>query len=50
MTSTVTSDLHSTPDLLQWANQNGFPKVTSYTEADLANRFMIKLREGGKGE
>ncbi|XP_056128380.1 transforming growth factor beta receptor type 3 isoform X2 [Rhinichthys klamathensis goyatoka] len=49
VTSTVTSDLHSTPDLLQWANQNGFPKVTSYTEADLANRFMIKLREGGKG-
>ncbi|XP_077058452.1 transforming growth factor beta receptor type 3 [Siphateles boraxobius] len=49
VTSTVTSDLPSTPDLLQWANQNGFPKVTSYTEADLANRFMIKLREGGKG-
>lgn len=49
LTSTVTSDLHSTPDLLEWANQNGFPKVTSYTEADLANRFMIKLREGGKG-
>ncbi|XP_016345066.1 transforming growth factor beta receptor type 3-like isoform X2 [Sinocyclocheilus anshuiensis] len=49
MTSTVTSDLLSTPDLLEWANQNGFPKVTSYTEADLANRFVIRLREGGKG-
>ncbi|RXN19533.1 transforming growth factor beta receptor type 3-like protein [Labeo rohita] len=49
MISTVTSDLLSTPDLLEWANQNGFPKVTSYTEADLANRFVIKLREGGKG-
>ncbi|CAM4326862.1 unnamed protein product [Leuciscus chuanchicus] len=47
--STVTSDLHSTPDLLEWAYQNGFHKVTSYTEADLANRFMIKLREGRKG-
>ncbi|XP_016410843.1 transforming growth factor beta receptor type 3-like [Sinocyclocheilus rhinocerous] len=49
MTSTVTSDLLSTPDLLEWANQSGFPKVTSYTEADLANRFVIRLREGGKG-
>lgn len=49
MTSTVTSDLHSTPDLLEWANQNGFPKVTSYSEADLANRFVIKLRGDGKG-
>ncbi|XP_016116904.1 transforming growth factor beta receptor type 3-like [Sinocyclocheilus grahami] len=48
MTSTVTSDLLSPPDLLEWANQNGFPKVTSYTEADLANRFVIRLREGGK--
>ncbi|XP_067312079.1 transforming growth factor beta receptor type 3 isoform X2 [Pseudorasbora parva] len=48
MTSTVTSDLHSTPDLLEWAHQNGFPKVTSYTEADLANRFVIKLREGSE--
>lgn len=49
MTSTVNSDLHSTPDLIEWANQNGFPKVTSYSEADLANRFVIKLRGGGKG-
>ncbi|XP_016104199.1 transforming growth factor beta receptor type 3 [Sinocyclocheilus grahami] len=49
MTSTVTSNLLSTPDLLEWANQNGFPKVTSYTEADLANRFVVRLREGGKG-
>ncbi|KAL1278968.1 hypothetical protein QQF64_025641 [Cirrhinus molitorella] len=49
MTSTVTSDLLSTPDLLEWADQTGFPKVTSYTEADLANRFVIRLREGGKG-
>ncbi|XP_056305890.1 transforming growth factor beta receptor type 3 [Danio aesculapii] len=46
MTSTVTSDLLNTPDLLEWANQNGFPKVTSYTEADLANRFVVKLGEG----
>lgn len=48
MTSAVISDLHSTPDLLEWAHQNGFPKVTSYTEADLANRFVIKLREGSE--
>ncbi|XP_052407003.1 transforming growth factor beta receptor type 3 [Carassius gibelio] len=47
VTSTVTSDLLSTPDLLEWANQNGFPKVTSYTEADLANRFVVRLRAGG---
>ncbi|KAF4116432.1 hypothetical protein G5714_003921 [Onychostoma macrolepis] len=47
MTSTVTSDLLSTTNLLEWANQNGFPKVTSYTEADLANRFVVRLREGG---
>ncbi|XP_051994517.1 transforming growth factor beta receptor type 3-like [Xyrauchen texanus] len=47
MTSTMTSDLLSTPDLLEWADQNGFPKVTSYTEADLANRFVIQLKAVG---
>ncbi|XP_051569372.1 transforming growth factor beta receptor type 3-like [Myxocyprinus asiaticus] len=47
MTSTIASDLLSMPDLLEWADQNGFPKVTSYTEADLANRFIIQLKVGG---
>ncbi|XP_043086481.1 transforming growth factor beta receptor type 3 [Puntigrus tetrazona] len=47
MTSTVTSDLLGTPDLLEWADKNGFPELTSYTEADLANRFVVRLTEGG---
>ncbi|KAL0993072.1 hypothetical protein UPYG_G00102860 [Umbra pygmaea] len=49
LTSTLTPDLSATHDLLSWANQNGFPKVTSYTEADLANRFVIRLAGGGTG-
>lgn len=47
MTSMLSYDLLSTSDLLEWANDNGFPKVTSYTEADLANRFVIRLAGGG---
>ncbi|XP_063048436.1 transforming growth factor beta receptor type 3 [Engraulis encrasicolus] len=47
MTSTLSYDLLSTANLLDWANQNGFPRVTSYTEADLANRFVIRLTGGG---
>lgn len=50
MSSTVTSDLLNTPDLLEWANQKNFSEVTSYTEADLANRFIIKLKGNGRGE
>ncbi|XP_051988739.1 transforming growth factor beta receptor type 3-like [Xyrauchen texanus] len=50
MTSTIASELLSTPDLLEWADQNGFPQVTSYTESDLANRFVIQLKAGGTGE
>ncbi|XP_056608345.1 transforming growth factor beta receptor type 3 isoform X2 [Triplophysa dalaica] len=48
MSSTVTSDLLNTPDLLEWANQKNFSEVTSYTEADLANRFIIKLKGNGR--
>ncbi|KAA0706309.1 Transforming growth factor beta receptor type 3 [Triplophysa tibetana] len=44
MSSTVTSDLLNIPDLLEWANQKNLSEVTSYTEADLANRFIIKLK------
>ncbi|XP_041736336.2 transforming growth factor beta receptor type 3 isoform X1 [Coregonus clupeaformis] len=47
LTSMLTSDLSTTHDLLSWANQSGFPKVASYTEADLANRFVIRLAGGG---
>ncbi|XP_035253079.1 transforming growth factor beta receptor type 3 [Anguilla anguilla] len=42
-------DLLATHDPLGWANESGFPKVTSYTEADLANRFVIRLAGGGTG-
>ncbi|KAM4635514.1 transforming growth factor beta receptor type 3 [Polymixia lowei] len=47
LSSMLNSDLSTTPDLLAWANNNGFPEVTSYTEADLANRFVIRLAGGG---
>nr|XP_055051029.1 transforming growth factor beta receptor type 3 isoform X1 [Misgurnus anguillicaudatus] len=49
VTSTVTSDLLSPSDLIEWANQKNISNVTSYTEADLANRFVVKLRGGGQG-
>ncbi|KAJ4932114.1 hypothetical protein JOQ06_010544 [Pogonophryne albipinna] len=35
------------PDLLVWTRESGHPHVTSYTEADLANRFVIQLSGGG---
>ncbi|KAG7459316.1 hypothetical protein MATL_G00209330 [Megalops atlanticus] len=47
LTSMLTPDLLTTHDLVGWANRSGFPKVTSYTEADLANRFVIRLAGGG---
>uniref|UniRef100_A0A8C8M845 ZP domain-containing protein n=1 Tax=Oncorhynchus tshawytscha TaxID=74940 RepID=A0A8C8M845_ONCTS len=47
LTSMLTSDLSTTHDLLSWANRSGFPKVASYTEADLANHFVIRLAGGG---
>ncbi|XP_030591367.1 transforming growth factor beta receptor type 3 [Archocentrus centrarchus] len=45
--STLDPDLSSISDLLLWASESGFTKVTSYTEADLANHFVIQLAEGG---
>ncbi|KAK0135956.1 Transforming growth factor beta receptor type 3 [Merluccius polli] len=46
--SAVTSDLSADmPDLLAWANERGLTAVTSYTEASLSNRFVIRLAGGG---
>ncbi|XP_020515645.2 transforming growth factor beta receptor type 3 [Labrus bergylta] len=50
LSSSLNSDLSSIPDLLRWANESGYSKVTSYTEADLANRFVIQLAGGGTEE
>lgn len=50
MSSTIVPDLLVTPDLLTWANQNGYLSVMSYTEAHLANRLVIKLKGGGAGK
>ncbi|XP_023149630.2 transforming growth factor beta receptor type 3 isoform X2 [Amphiprion ocellaris] len=50
VSSTLNSDLSTITDLLVWAGQSGYSKVTSYTEADLANRFVIQLAEGGTEE
>nr|XP_019961916.1 PREDICTED: transforming growth factor beta receptor type 3-like [Paralichthys olivaceus] len=47
LSSTLDSDLSTVSDLLVWANESGYAKVTSYTEADLANRFVIQLAGGG---
>lgn len=50
LSSTLNSDLSTVPDLLVWASESGYTKVTSYTEADLANRFVIQLAGGGTGQ
>ncbi|MBN3302002.1 transforming growth factor beta receptor type 3 [Amia ocellicauda] len=47
LTSTLALDLFTTYDLLGWTRERGFPSVTSYTEARLANRFVVQL-EGGR--
>ncbi|KPP70852.1 hypothetical protein Z043_110279 [Scleropages formosus] len=49
MTSTLNPNLHVTRDLVAWAKQQGFPAATSYTEADLANRFVIRLARAEPG-
>ncbi|XP_037545274.1 transforming growth factor beta receptor type 3 [Nematolebias whitei] len=49
LSSTLNSDLSDVSDLLVWANESGYLKVTSYTEAHLANRFVIHLTEGRTG-
>ncbi|XP_051905841.1 transforming growth factor beta receptor type 3 [Hippocampus zosterae] len=45
LTTTLIPDLSTIPDLLAWAKKNGYRNVTSYTEADQANRFVIQLVE-----
>ncbi|XP_029996088.1 transforming growth factor beta receptor type 3 [Sphaeramia orbicularis] len=47
LSSTVNSDLSTMSDLLAWARESGITTVTSYTEADLANRFVIHLAGHG---
>ncbi|KAG8006465.1 Transforming growth factor beta receptor type 3 [Nibea albiflora] len=47
LSSTLNSDLATISDLLVWAGETGYTTVTSYTEADLANRFVIQLAGGG---
>lgn len=47
LSSTLNADLSTISDLLAWASDSGYSKVTSYTEADLANRFVIRLAGGG---
>ncbi|XP_041832803.1 transforming growth factor beta receptor type 3 isoform X2 [Melanotaenia boesemani] len=44
LSSTLDSDLSTTSDLLVWADEKDY-KVTSYTEAGLANHFVIHLAE-----
>lgn len=34
--------------LIQWAEENGFKPVTSYTSTPVANHFKLRLREQGK--
>ncbi|KAM9392075.1 transforming growth factor beta receptor type 3 [Pholidichthys leucotaenia] len=50
LSSTLHSELSTISNLLLWASESGYTKVTSYTEADLANRFVIQLTEGGTDE
>lgn len=50
LSTTLNSDLSTISDLLAWASDSGYTKVTSYTEADLANRFVIQLAGGGTGQ
>ncbi|KAL6460654.1 hypothetical protein MHYP_G00306200, partial [Metynnis hypsauchen] len=44
MSTIIVPDLFMHPDLLAWAKENDYSFVMSYTEANLANRFVIKLR------
>ncbi|XP_047215799.1 transforming growth factor beta receptor type 3 [Girardinichthys multiradiatus] len=47
MSNTLVSDLSTFSDPLVWATESGYTHVRSYTEADLENRFVIQLAEGG---
>ncbi|XP_036003959.1 transforming growth factor beta receptor type 3 [Fundulus heteroclitus] len=50
ISSTHVSDLSIVSHPLAWATESGYTNVRSYTEADLANRFVIQLAEGGAGQ
>ncbi|KAM4534548.1 transforming growth factor beta receptor type 3 [Fundulus diaphanus] len=50
ISSTHVSDLSIVSHPLVWATESGYTNVRSYTEADLANRFVIQLAEGGAGQ
>ncbi|XP_017272161.1 transforming growth factor beta receptor type 3 [Kryptolebias marmoratus] len=49
LSSTLDPDLSAVSDLLIWAEESGYSQVTSYTEAHLANRFVVHLTEDGTG-
>lgn len=49
VSSRLSPDLSTVSDILAWARKRGFSTVTSYTEADLANRFVIHLTRPGTG-
>ncbi|KAM8825321.1 transforming growth factor beta receptor type 3 [Synchiropus picturatus] len=49
LSTTLVPDLANVPDLLLWARNQGYSQVTSYTEAGLANRFLIQLAGAGTG-
>ncbi|KAM4530184.1 transforming growth factor beta receptor type 3 isoform 2-T3 [Odontesthes bonariensis] len=50
LSSKLDSGLSTKSDLLFWTDERGYNKVTSYTEAQLANHFVIQLAEGGTDE
>lgn len=49
MTKSKRDDIPSTQEsLVQWALDNGYSPVTSYTVAAVANRFHLRLGNNGK--
>uniref|UniRef100_A0A8C6NIN5 Endoglin n=1 Tax=Nothobranchius furzeri TaxID=105023 RepID=A0A8C6NIN5_NOTFU len=45
VSTSLDSELSTLSDLLLWARGSGYTQVTSYTQADLANRFAIQLAD-----
>lgn len=49
VSKTVKQQLPAGPQaLIQWAEENEFIPVTSYTNTPVANHFNLRLREQGK--
>ncbi|XP_038146363.1 transforming growth factor beta receptor type 3 [Cyprinodon tularosa] len=48
LSSRLVSDLSTVSNPLMWASESGYTR--SYTEADLANRFVIQLAKDGTGQ